>query len=186
MHDVAETIRNPLATEEVTFVQTASQTNGTRGVVDIRIGPRAKGPPLHYHTAFTETFEVLEGELMLRVGNRTKRLTAGERHMVAVNERHTFWSESDGPTRFRGTIAPGNGDFENCFRIAFGLARDGLVSSKGVPTHLFHLAILATMSQSNLSGPASALSPLCRLLVRTRAVKRIQGALVGQYCVLPG
>lgn len=182
MRDARDTIFNPLTTEEVTFVQTASQTNGEKGVVEIKIGPKAAGPPLHYHSAFTETFEVLEGELTLRVGKRTRRLTVGDRHTVAVNECHTFWSESERQTRFRGTIEPGSVHFENCFRIAFGLARDGLLSGKGVPRHLSHLAILATMSQSILCGPASVLSPIFELVVRTSAVKDIRRSLLRRYC----
>ena len=175
-----DTIVNPLTSEEVTFVLTAGETNGEKAVVEIRIGPKAKGPPLHYHSAFTETFEVLEGELTLRVGSTTRRLTAGERLTVAVNQRHTFWSESDRPTRFRGTIEPASADVEHCFRIAFGLARDGLLSPSGVPKRLSHLAILATMSQSHLAGPASILGPIFRLLARTPGVRRTREALIRQ------
>jgi len=182
MHDAREMIRNPLTTEEVTFVQTASQTNGEKGVVEILIAPRATGPPVHYHSAFTESFEVLEGELTLRVGRRTKRLTVGERLTVSKNERHTFWSESDRQTRFRGTIEPGSVEFENCFRIAFGLARDGLTTSKGVPKQLYHLVVLATMSQSNPGGLASVLNPILKLLARTRGARETRDALIQRYC----
>lgn len=167
MSGVHETIRNPLTTEEVTFVQTASKTNGEKGVV---------------HSAFTETFEILEGELTLRVGRRTRRLGVGERLTVFKHERHTFWSESDRPTRFRGTIEPASVDLEHCFRIAFGLARDGLLSSTGVPRQLYHLVVLATMSQSNLGGPASVLNPIFKLLARTRAARDTRNALIRRYC----
>lgn len=177
-----DTIVNPLTSEEVTFVLTAGETHGEKSVVEIRIGPKATGPPLHYHSTFTETFEVLEGELTLRVGSTTRRLTAGERLTVAVNQRHTFWSESALPTRFRGTIEPASADFEHCFRIAFGMARDGLLRPSGVPKRLSHLAILATMSQSHLAGPASILGPIFRLLARTPGVRRTRDALIRRYC----
>lgn len=181
-----DTIRNPLTTEEVTFVRTACESNGEQGIVEILIGPRAKGPPLHYHAAFTETFEVLEGELTLRIGRSTRRLGEGERQSVRPRQHHTFWSECDRPSRFRGIIEPASPDLENCFRIAFGLARDGLVRASGVPKRLSHVAILTTMSQSSLCGPASALNPLLGLLARTRACSRTRDELVRRYCGPPG
>lgn len=185
MNDIGETLRNPLTTEEVTFVQSASQTNGQRTVVEILLGAKGAGPPLHYHTACAETFEVLEGELTLRVGHDIMRLRAGQRATAAPYQRHTFWSEHDGPTRFRGTIEPGHPDVENCFRIAFGLAKDGLVNGRGVPRRLSHLVILATMSQSNLSGVLGLLDPVFRRLARTRRCRKVQRALVERYCPPP-
>lgn len=182
MSTTPETIRNPLTGEEVTLIQSAAATGGDRTVVEIRLAPRASGPPAHYHTAFSETFEVLEGELTLRLGHRTVRLGEGQRVVVEPRCPHTFWSELDQPVRFRGTIEPGSVEVENCARIAFGLARDGLVTRAGVPKRLSHLAILVTMSQSTLIGVGAVLLPLCSFLARTGRVQEIRRALIQRYC----
>jgi mannose-6-phosphate isomerase-like protein (cupin superfamily) len=177
-----ETLSNPLTGEEVAFLLTAAATGGQRTVVEIRLPPRASGPPAHFHTAFSETFEVLEGELTLRVGDRTARLGEGERLVIPPGCLHTFRSDVDRPVRFRGTIEPGSAEFENCARISFGLAREGFVTRAGVPKRLSHLAVLAAMSQSNLTGLGRVLLPIFRLWARTGPGRDTRRALVRRYC----
>ena len=178
-----ETIYNPITKEEVTFISTAQQSGGKETVLEILLGPKGKGPPLHYHKAITETFEVLEGELMLRIGRETVRLSAGQQATVNVNQRHTFWSEIDQPMRFRGRIEPGDVDIENCFRISFGLARSGLVNNKGIPKKLSHLAILSSLSKSNLAGMLSLIDWVFQSLARTNKYRAIRRSLTEEYCL---
>jgi quercetin dioxygenase-like cupin family protein len=182
VNSALETIDNPLTGEKVTFIETAESTGGARSVFEILLAPRGKGPPLHSHTVFTEVFEVLEGELMLQLGKNTTRLKQGQRAVMHPHQPHTFWSESDQPIRFRGTIEPGNRDTEDCFRIAFGLARDGLVRPSGIPRRLSHLVILASMSQSRISGVGAFITPILNILARTSKVIRTQRELIQRYC----
>lgn len=182
MGALRETIYNPVTGEEVTFLQTKGESGSSVTVVEVLLAPRGKGPPVHYHRSFSETFHCLEGALMLKLGADTMCLREGQEALAKPGQLHTFWSESDHPVRFRGTIDPGNVDAENCFRIAFGLARDGFLSSRGVPRRLSHMAILATMSQSHLRGMGGVIVSLLGVLARTTSFQSIQRDLVGRYC----
>lgn len=177
-----ETIINPLTSEQVTFIRGSSDAQHASTVVEIRLAPRAKGPPLHYHSSVTERFEVVEGELIVRLGAQTIRLQPGQQVTAAVDQVHTFWSESDMPVIFRGTIEPGSPDVEHCFRISFGLARDGLCRQSGIPKNPYHLAIVAAMSQSRLPGVMSVVMGMLTRLARTRKGRTVHEELLRRYC----
>jgi mannose-6-phosphate isomerase-like protein (cupin superfamily) len=181
-----ETIYNPLSKEEVTFVRTARESGGAVIVVDIRLGPRAKGPPLHYHLAHAETFAVIEGELSMRVDGETIRLGPGQQVTAEIGQRHTFWSDSNAPSLFRGTLRPGFEDLENCFRISFGLARDGLCNRHGVPRSFYHLAILTALSRSRGVGVLGIVMLLLERVATFPRCRAIQQELVRKYGRPPG
>lgn len=176
-----KTIINPVIKDEVTYVHTAQSTNGEKTVVDIHLEPKG-GLNLHYHKAFEETFEVQQGELMVQVGKKKKKLVAGEKVTVKRNENHRFYSESDQPTKFRGTIIPAHEGFEKSLAIVYGLAADGLLNKKGIPKSFRHLAIIATMSGTNLPGLLSSIEWVLGIVARSKKSKKIQEELIKQYC----
>src|SRR5262249_1718465 len=62
----------------------SEESEGRIAVIESTMPPRAKGPPLHTH-GFNETFYVLDGELIVRVGDELTPVGAGE---VAFARRH--------------------------------------------------------------------------------------------------
>lgn len=175
-------IQHPLQQDEVTYIQTVSE-GGKKSVLDIVMHPMGAGPPLHYHKHFSEKFEIMEGELMVQVGKQTHKLKAGDKVTVPIGELHRFWSESENPTKFQVTIEPGHEGFENTLAITYGLAKDGLTSKKGIPKKFAHIAILATMSDTNSPGFFSLIFGFLRYYAGRKNSQRIQQALIEQYCM---
>jgi hypothetical protein len=54
------TFANPAINDSATFIKTSAETNGEYTLIAIDLG-KSDGPPLHYHNAFSETFEAKEG-----------------------------------------------------------------------------------------------------------------------------
>lgn len=176
-----KTFVNPVIKDEVTYIHTAQSTNGEKTVVDIHLEPKG-GLNLHYHKTFEETFEVQEGELMVQVGKQKKKLVAGEKITVKRNENHRFYSESEKPTKFRGTLIPAHEGFEKSLAIVYGLASDGLVNKKGTPKSFRHLAIIAIMSGTNLPGLFSSIEWIFEMVAKSKKSKKIQEELISKYC----
>ena len=75
-------IINPVTGERVTFLSEGADTNGEITKIQVELTPYAKGVPKHYHTGFTENFEVLEGELVVTRGSEKRTLRSGESALV--------------------------------------------------------------------------------------------------------
>jgi mannose-6-phosphate isomerase-like protein (cupin superfamily) len=74
-----DTIENPLTGERMTFLETASDTDGELLQMEYVAPPRSKGPTEHVHPRQEERYEVLSGALGLRVGGRELHLEEGQR-----------------------------------------------------------------------------------------------------------
>lgn len=79
-------------------------------VVEHRLAPGTKGPPLHYHERLCDAFYVLEGTLTLRVGERTEEAPAGSFACFPPGVVHTFSNPGDEPVRVLNLNAPGGWD----------------------------------------------------------------------------
>ncbi|MBO9152408.1 cupin domain-containing protein [Chitinophaga sp. GCM10012297] len=144
------TISNPDIGDRVTFLETAEDTNGSHVTVLVELAPGGKNG-LHYHTTFTEHFEVVEGELGLRVGKEFLFLGRGGTASVPLHIHHLFFNPSGKhPVTFKVTIRPAR-QFEACLRVAYGLATDGKTNKKGIPKKLSHLAALMALGETYLT-----------------------------------
>lgn len=148
-----DTTENPLSGERITFLTTAEETGGEFVKIRAELPAGASGPPLHYHLAFTETFEVIEGRLDLYVGGKKNHLVLqnGQSAHAPLKVRHTFWNGSEGPVVFECEIRPAR-RFERSIRAAFGLAGDGKTNKAGVPGNIWELALLYELSESYVVG----------------------------------
>ncbi len=81
---------------------------GIHGVVDVEasalgemlraetiVQPGGGGGPLHRHRFQEERFEILEGEIIGRIGRTRRRVRAGETFVVPPDAPHTFAVEAD-------------------------------------------------------------------------------------------
>lgn len=78
--------------ERITCIQ--SGVNGGPFIFEFELEPGVKGPPMHTHEEGNETFEVLEGEIEIRVGRRVHRCRAGDRLTLTPDDPHTFRNPS--------------------------------------------------------------------------------------------
>ena len=174
-------IYHPTQKDYATFLETSAQTGGKHTLLEIELAPGGGNVP-HYHDAFNERFEVLEGELEVLVGKETHTLRPGDTKTAFANTLHNFKNPTDKTTRFLIDIQPGSTGFEQTLQILYGLATDGKANKQGLPTNIYHLAVLLILGDSRLGGGASLLMPVFRLLAARARKKGIERALIEKYC----
>jgi mannose-6-phosphate isomerase-like protein (cupin superfamily) len=177
---LARTIHNPIQRDTVTFLKTVAETNGELTLVDVELAPGG-GNGLHYHTAFTERFAVIEGELTIQLGTEQRVLRSGESAIIPVRAVHRFFNPSPHPVRFYTEIRPGHAGFERGMRIAYGLAGDGETNRAGVPRSVLALALVVTETNTALVGPLAILTPIFGLLARLARRRGVDQRLVARY-----
>ncbi len=151
--DLPRTIENPVAGERLTFLATAEETNGEYVRIRNEVSAGARGVVMHYHLAFTEAFEVLEGRLDVCVGSKENHLVLAEDESVFVplNTAHRFWNSSTEPVVFEVEVRPAR-NFEKSLRAQFGLVQDGKTNDKAIPKNILELALIYELSESYIVG----------------------------------
>lgn len=175
------TFVNPIYKDTITFLQTAKETGGDYSLHLLTLQPGGGNPP-HIHTAFTETFTAVEGVLGLQLRHKKILLKPGESYIVRRNEIHNFFNPTDEMILFRIKFLPGHEGMEHALCIAYGLAADGKTNKKGIPTSLSVAALLMDMSNSYMTGLASAFQPLLGWLAKRARKKGIEKELKEKYC----
>ena len=172
---------NPAINDTATFIKTSEEMNGEYSLIEIELY-KSDGPPLHYHNAFTEKFEVMEGVLYLQVGSEKKILNYGDVVLVPKGVSHRFYNLTNDKVKFRITLEPGHVGMENFIKIIYSLAEDGLTDKKGKPKNFSHLASILVMSDSNARGMMSLLSPVIRMVARRAKKNGTEKWLLDKYC----
>ena len=132
---------------------TAEETNGEYVRIRNETSAGAQGVVMHYHLAYTEAFEVLEGSLDVCVGTEENHLVLneGESVFVPLNTAHRFWNSSTKSTVFEVEIRPAR-NFEKALRAHFGLVQDGRTNDKAIPKNMLELALIYELSESYIVG----------------------------------
>lgn len=175
-------IYNPVQKDYVTFLETSASTDGQRTLAEIELAPSG-GNRTHYHKAFAERFEVLEGELHVQVGKQIKVLKPSESVTAPINTLHRFFNPTDQRTRFLVELQPGHTGMEQSLQIAYGLAADGKTNKESLPTNIYHLAVLFVMADSIVPGPFALLTPVFRWLAARARKLGIEQELIRKYCL---
>ena len=128
------------------------------------------GGPLHRHRFQEERFEILEGEIVGRIGRTRRRVRAGETFLVPADAPHTFTVEADQPARFITEFRPGM-RLAEFFAQVFWLADHGQVDVKGrihplqaavlaraFPQEFFYLPTIPASLQQAIARPLAALA----------------------------
>lgn len=114
--------------------------------------PRGDSPPLHVHQE-DEIFHVLEGDLLLMLGDAKRRASAGQTVLAPKGVPHTYRVESD---EARWLVVTARGDFERFVRsISRPAPGAELPEPSGAPTE-DEVAALAAASSAHgieLVGP---------------------------------
>jgi mannose-6-phosphate isomerase-like protein (cupin superfamily) len=87
---------------EIIVKENGSGTRMNLAVAEFR-GTTFRIPP-HIHTEHDETIYVLEGQMGVKLGERTLTATAGSSFTIPVNVPHAIWNESGVPVRFLNII----------------------------------------------------------------------------------
>lgn len=171
---------NPVLGNRVEFKELCEETKGTRTVAEIVLRPGGR-VPLHYHRAFSEFYEVLEGELEIRIGKETRYLQKGENVLVQENTNHCYFNRSKLPVRFKVVIQPGNIGFQLLIAILNGLAKDGKVNRRGLPKSFLLFGYVSVVSGSNIPGLMSFLQPMLNWMHRIAVRRGVEKKLLSDY-----
>jgi mannose-6-phosphate isomerase-like protein (cupin superfamily) len=175
------TFFNPAINDTATFIETSEETNGKHSLIAIELY-KSEGPPLHYHNAFSEKFEVTEGTLHLQIGKDRMILKPGNSATVPPGTAHKFYNPENDRVRFNITLEPGHVGMENFIKIIYSLAEDGLTNKKGTPKKFAHLAVILVMSDTNGSGLLTFLSPIVRMVAKRSKKNGTEKWLLDKYC----
>ncbi len=136
-----EVLENPATGQRIIFKQTSRDTDGALLEVEsVYTKPTPSKPPVHYHPAQEEIFEVLAGKLCVLIDGEQRTFGEGEMLVIPRGTRHTMWAESSG-VRVDWQTRPAL-KTEAFFETIYSLARDGETNSKGAP-NLLQSAVIA-------------------------------------------
>jgi mannose-6-phosphate isomerase-like protein (cupin superfamily) len=139
--EAGDALENPVSGQHLIVRKTAQDTGGELLEVEaVYTKPTPSRPPVHHHPRQEERFEVLSGRLNVLVGGRERALGEGEVLTVAPGVPHQMWSAEAG-TRVDWQTRPAL-KTEAFFETVWGLAKDGKVNDKGVPS-LLRAALIA-------------------------------------------
>jgi quercetin dioxygenase-like cupin family protein len=136
-----DTLENPVTGEVMIFHQTSRDTSGEAVLVETIVRPDGFVAAAHVHPHQTERFEVLAGQLGLRVGTHELLARPGDVATVPPGTPHRFWNAGPDQARFLCEVRPAL-DFESLIETMFTLASQGKTNRKGIPNPL-RLAVIA-------------------------------------------
>jgi quercetin dioxygenase-like cupin family protein len=134
-------LENPVTGEVLVFHRTSEETNGEAVLVETIVRPGGFVAAAHVHPHQTERFEVVEGLLGLRVGEKEILASPGDVAVVRAGTPHRFWNAGNGVARFLCEVRPAL-QFESLIETMFTLAAEGKTNRKGMPNPL-RLAVIA-------------------------------------------
>ena len=134
-------LENPVTGEVLVFRRTAAETDGESVLVETIVRPNGFVAAAHVHPHQTERFEVLEGLIGLRIGDKELLAEPGDVAVVAPGTPHRFWNAGEEEARFLCEVRPAL-RFESLIETMFTLAAEGKTNRKGLPSPL-RLAVIA-------------------------------------------
>lgn len=127
--------------------------------VEAEWAPVAHRPPMHFHPAQDERFEVSAGELTVEFGGRTHVLHAGDSVDIPRGVLHRMWNSGDSPAQASWQVRPALRT-ENFFRRVHELRASGHHGKGGMLTPLGGALMLRDypdVFRMKVPGPAVAL-----------------------------
>jgi quercetin dioxygenase-like cupin family protein len=182
MAQPGDELHNPKTGQHLIFRRTTAETGGEILEVESVYPPGSDEPIPHFHPNQTEEFEILAGQVGVRIDGEERRLSPGERLTIAPGQVHTFWNaRDDEEARVVWRTIPAL-KTETFFETLWGLARDGRTNAKGAPG-LQQFAVLAQEydDEFRLPRPSRAIQKLVFGVVAPIARRRGYRARYPQY-----
>jgi mannose-6-phosphate isomerase-like protein (cupin superfamily) len=131
--------------------------------VEIELGPRSGGTPIHIHPRALETYEVIEGRFDAYVDGVWKTYQVGEKVEVSKGVPHTFRNSSDAKTRVYQTHQPAL-KMAQYFEGLHKIAHSGVTKNGGMTFQaLLYLSLLMTSFKDEMV-PINPPAPVASML----------------------
>lgn len=140
MAHAGDILEHPITGERLRWRQVAADTDGRLLQADIWMRPGGFVAAAHVHPLQEEKFEVIAGTAAFVLDGKESTASAGEIVTVPAGHPHVWWNFGDDEVHVLVELRPALRT-EVFFETFFGLARDGKVTSKGLP-HLLQLAVI--------------------------------------------
>jgi quercetin dioxygenase-like cupin family protein len=139
MAEAGDQVFNPRTGQRTVFLRTGTETQGELVQIDTYNPPTGVAEPEHVHPFQESGAEVISGSLRFRVGGKERSVKAGESITIPANTPHHFWNDGEDEAHFIGWFRPAL-KIDQFFEMFFGLAQDGKLNDKGLPS-LLQLAV---------------------------------------------
>ncbi len=136
--------------QRITVLESGRETGGEYMRAHVEIEPGA-GTPRHYHLTFSETFDVLEGSLMVECDGRRTVAGPGDRLTAPIGAHHRFANETAGEVVFLLEVRPARRIDDSLWLLA-GLAGDGKTTKSWIPRNPLNLAVVFEVTESYTTG----------------------------------
>ncbi|KAF5967383.1 cupin 2 conserved barrel domain-containing protein [Fusarium coicis] len=143
--------------------ESTTLNDGKRTIFIETMTPGTTVPP-HFHTRFSETFDLIEGSISVYKSTdpdldaleaSAQPLEVCKPQTVTPNLFHKYLVNSDGGAVLRVILEPGDADFERLLKIMNGLDADGKLAKMG--DSLVLMAVVMDLSDAHLIGPAKGM-----------------------------
>ena len=162
--------------QQIVLRKTAKQTDGALLEMEATYKPGGKFPPLHYHPLQDEHFEVIKGQVEVRIGDQQATYAAGQAFDIPRGTPHTFRNSGAEEASVIWQVRPAL-KTQEFYETLWGLAADGKTNQDGVP-HLLQAAVMmqAYADEFVLSSPPPGVQrPLFALLGWLGRMRGYQG-----------
>jgi hypothetical protein len=139
--------------------ESTTLNGGARTVFIEHMTPGTTVPP-HFHTRFSETFDLISGSIAIYSSDEpdlnvleasAQELEVGKKVTVAPKRYHQYKVGSEEAV-LRVIVTPGDADFERLLKIMNGFDEDGGLKKMGDSVVL--MAVIMGLSDAHLIGPA--------------------------------
>ncbi|ENH72111.1 hypothetical protein FOPG_12841 [Fusarium oxysporum f. sp. conglutinans race 2 54008] len=143
--------------------ESTTLNDGKRTIFIETMTPGTTVPP-HFHTRFSETFDLIEGSISVHKSTdpdvealeaSAQPLEVGKPQTVTPNLFHKYLVNGDEGAVLRVILEPGDADFERLLKIMNGLDADGKLAQMG--DSLVLMAVVMELSDAHLIGPAKGM-----------------------------
>ena len=132
---------NPVTLERATLLVSGEDSGGELVRAELWAPPGARVGAAHAHPEQSERFEVLEGRLRVRSGDRTGTALPGDIVEVPPGTINDWWTEGDEPARVLLEVRPAR-RFVDAIITGWGLAAAGRTNARGMPG-ILQIALMA-------------------------------------------
>ncbi len=133
-------LANPAIGMYGTILKTSTETDGELFEIEFVVEPGDWTAPDHIHLRQEECFEIISGELRLRVAGNEELLTAGSTRVLPPRTSHNIRNEGPGEARLRLQLRPAL-RIEGYLRNSWRSANEGSKRRWGAPSML-ELAVI--------------------------------------------
>lgn len=162
----------------VQILQSAAM--GGDSILEFVIEPGEKTPK-HYHRLFTESFEILAGNLCIGLGEAVRTYHIGEKLDIPPHCVHYFHNMSEEDCLVRVRVEPGNLNFERALHLSKSLAADGLASHAGTPMRFKDLALFVFLNDSHSVGVLGVVQPVLTAVAKWQVKNGYLQKLLDNY-----